>query len=102
MQTDIVVTAAQPIERVEAADRGVSLENADWLLVVRQPDSGRQPRHARADDDRMVAHVRDAGRAGYFTMAIGMFGLSGLTSIVSREGTMTTSKSCIGTAPSNT
>ena len=43
VQADVVVAAAEAIERIQPADRVVPLENADPLVVVRQPNPGRQP-----------------------------------------------------------
>ncbi len=54
VQADVVVAAAEPVERVQPADRVVPLEHADALVVVGQANAGRQPRHAGADDDRVV------------------------------------------------
>ena len=59
VQADVVVAAAQAIERVQPADRVVPLENADALVVIRQPNPGGQPGHPRADDDGVVHGSRE-------------------------------------------
>ena len=56
VQPDVVIAAAEPIERIQPADGRVPLENADRFLVVSQADSGGQTRHSGADDDRVVSH----------------------------------------------
>ncbi len=42
VQADVVIAAAEAIERVQPADRVVPLEDADTLVVVRQPNPGRE------------------------------------------------------------
>jgi hypothetical protein len=59
MQAHVVVPSAQPVERVQPADRVVAFQNAYPLVVVGQADTGRQPRHSRADDDRVVHRVAE-------------------------------------------
>ena len=54
VQPDVEGPAALPVERVQPADGAVPLQNADPLAEMRQADARRQPRHARADDDRVV------------------------------------------------
>ena len=54
VQADVVVAAAKTVKRVQSADRVVPLQDADPLIEVCQTDSGRKPRHARADDDGVV------------------------------------------------
>ena len=54
VQTDVVVAIAQPVERVQPADRRVPLENDDALLVMRQAYARRQPRQPGSDDNGVV------------------------------------------------
>ena len=54
VQTDVVVPPAKPVERVQAADRRMPLDDADRLLVVGQPDPGGEAGHAGTDDESVV------------------------------------------------
>ena len=56
MQPNIVVAMIHPVERVQSTNCGVSLEDADLLIVIGQSDPGGEPRHSRSDNDRVV-HV---------------------------------------------
>src|SRR5262249_15994185 len=57
VEAHVVVATAEAIKRVQPANRGVPLEDADSLLVVCQSNPGGQTRHASADDDRVVAQA---------------------------------------------
>ena len=57
METDVVVASVHAIERIQAADGVVAFENANFLVVVGEPNARRQTRHASADDDGVV-HVK--------------------------------------------
>jgi len=63
VQADVVVAAAEPVERVQPADRGVAFENANALVEIGQANARRQARHACTDDDRVV-HGRSWGLGG--------------------------------------
>src|SRR5262245_1173941 len=54
MQSDVIVAPPQAIERVQAADRVVPLEDADSLLVVGESDARRETREAGADDNCVI------------------------------------------------
>ncbi len=54
VQSDVVVTPAHAIKRIQAADRVMTFENTDPLIKVGQSDAGSQAAHSRADDDRVV------------------------------------------------
>ncbi len=54
MEADIVVAAAEAVERVQAADGVVAFEEADTLVEVCEADTGGEAAHAGADDDGVV------------------------------------------------
>ena len=63
VQAHVKLASADAIEAVEAPDGVVSLEDADALAEVRQPDPRGEPGHAGADDGNIVVragvHRRD-------------------------------------------
>ena len=61
VQSDVVVAAPEPIERIQPANRIVAFENADALVEVGQANAGSQPRHACANDQRIVHRLLTAG-----------------------------------------
>ena len=54
VEADVVVAAAESVKAVEAADRGVTLHDADALIVVGQANAGGKAAHAGADDESVV------------------------------------------------
>ena len=64
VQADVVVAAAEAVERIQPADRVVAFEDADALIVVREANAGGEARHAGADDDRVVHGREVAGAQG--------------------------------------
>ena len=60
VQADVVIAAADPIERIQPADRRVAFEDADAAIVIGQPNARRQTGEPRADDYRVVL-----GRVGH-------------------------------------
>jgi hypothetical protein len=43
MKANVVIAFSQTIKGVESTDRVMLLDDADFFIEVRQPDSGRQP-----------------------------------------------------------
>src|SRR5205814_1418159 len=64
VQSDVVIAAPETIERIQAADRIVPLQNADPLLVIGQADASRQTGETGADDDRVVRARTERRRDG--------------------------------------
>ena len=60
MQAHVIIAAAEPVERIQAADHGVPLENAHRFFVIGQTDACGQARHSGADDRDIVGHGRCA------------------------------------------
>ena len=56
VQSDIVIAFAEPVERVQSADRPMLLDAANLLVEVSQPRPGGEPRESRTNDDRVVSH----------------------------------------------
>ena len=54
VEADVIVAAAEAIERVKPADGVVAFEDADTLVKVCQADPGGQAAHPGTDDDRVV------------------------------------------------
>jgi hypothetical protein len=64
VQADIVIAATETIERIQAANRGVSFQDTDTLIEVSEPNPSGQPRHACANDDRVVHNAGAAKTSG--------------------------------------
>jgi len=59
VKSDIESSSEALVIGVQAAGHLVLLQNTNLLVKHRQPDSGREPRHARADDDGVImCHIK--------------------------------------------
>ena len=56
MQADVMIPAAQPIERIQPADGGMPFEQADALFVIGESNAGRESGESGTDNDGVVFH----------------------------------------------
>ena len=54
VKSDVKISPLLAIKRIQTAGDRMTLQDTDPLVILRQTDSGRQPGHPRADNDRVI------------------------------------------------